>query len=124
MCDYCYTLTWIWEGNGVFGQFFGFLDLYHITCEFGLLFSVFVISHRSIVAIDVSRSNPVIGAKTDIQLLFYLRLAPTMLPATANRPSTRVIHWILVVISVGLMVAGTGWAFIPGSGHGGLDDGR
>jgi vesicular inhibitory amino acid transporter len=60
----------------------------------------------------------------DSQLLFYLRLAPTMLPATANRASTRVVHWILVVISVGLMAAGTGWAFIPGSGHGGLDDGR
>jgi vesicular inhibitory amino acid transporter len=61
---------------------------------------------------------------TDNQLMFYLRLAPTMLPTSANRPVTRIVHWVLVVISIGLMAAGTGWAFIPGSGHGGLDDGR
>jgi hypothetical protein len=61
---------------------------------------------------------------TDTQLLFHLRLAPKMLPTTSNGSITRIVHWILVVISVGLMVAGTGWAFIPGSGHGGLDDGR
>jgi vesicular inhibitory amino acid transporter len=61
---------------------------------------------------------------TDTQLLFHLRLAPKMLPTTSNGSFTRVVHWVLVVISVGLMIAGTGWAFIPGSGHGGLDDGR
>jgi vesicular inhibitory amino acid transporter len=58
----------------------------------------------------------------DDQLLFYLRLAPKMLGDT--NPYTRFIHWIMVIVSVILMIGGTTWAFIPGSGHGGLDDGR
>jgi len=62
------------------------------------------------------------GFVTDEQLLFYLRLAPKMLGDTD--PWSRRVHWVLVVISVGLMAAGTTWAFIPGAGHGGLDDGR
>jgi len=64
------------------------------------------------------------SSETDSQLLFHLRLAPKMLPTTSNSTISRIIHWVLMIISVGLMVAGTGWAFIPGSGHGGLDDGR
>jgi vesicular inhibitory amino acid transporter len=59
---------------------------------------------------------------TNDQLLFYLRLAPKML-GDIDVWSRRV-HWLLVVVSIALMGAGTTWAFIPGSGHGGLDDGR
>jgi vesicular inhibitory amino acid transporter len=64
-----------------------------------------------------------------IQLLFHLRLSPSMFGDSQSQTQTqtqldRVGHWIMVGISVILMIAGTGWAFIPGSGHGGLDDGR
>jgi hypothetical protein len=33
LCCYCYTFTWVWEGNGFLGEFFGFSDLYHLTCK-------------------------------------------------------------------------------------------
>jgi vesicular inhibitory amino acid transporter len=59
------------------------------------------------------------------QLLFHLRLSPSMFGDSQTQTQLdRVGHWIMVFISVILMIAGTGWAFIPGSGHGGLDDGR
>ncbi|WVQ95434.1 hypothetical protein IAU59_002531 [Kwoniella sp. CBS 9459] len=78
-----------------------------------------------------------------LPLLFYLRLSPRLVnhprsrprsqshsrsateteTATADRDSTtsRMGHWALVGISTVLMIAGTVWAFIPGSGHGEVD---
>jgi len=32
--DYCYSPSWIWEGDGFFGIFFGFSHLYHFAREF------------------------------------------------------------------------------------------
>ncbi|WVF67802.1 hypothetical protein IAT40_002563 [Kwoniella sp. CBS 6097] len=71
-----------------------------------------------------------------LPLLFYLRLSPRLITRVSprSRPSqtignatkpgstaTRMAHWALVGISTVLMIAGTIWAFIPGSGHGEID---
>ncbi|WVQ86288.1 hypothetical protein IAT38_008456 [Cryptococcus sp. DSM 104549] len=60
-----------------------------------------------------------------LPLLFYIRLSPILIPSTTKHDwKTRASsagHWALVVLSVGLMVGGTVWAFLPGSGHGELD---
>lgn len=68
------------------------------------------------------------------QLVFYLRLAPKLgidhlgtagrrasVVARAEAGAEIAVHWAIVAASVVLMVAGTAWAFVPGSGHGGLD---
>ncbi|WVW80724.1 hypothetical protein I302_102710 [Kwoniella bestiolae CBS 10118] len=59
-----------------------------------------------------------------LPLLFYLKLAPRLDPTSESTPSARLqkmIHWILVGICTALMIAGTVWAFLPGSGHGELN---
>ncbi|BEI88921.1 uncharacterized protein CcaverHIS019_0202830 [Cutaneotrichosporon cavernicola] len=52
---------------------------------------------------------------------FYLRLAPTVL-GVKDSPATRwqrTLHLVILVISTVLMIMGTIWAFIPGTGRGG-----
>ncbi|ORY26805.1 transmembrane amino acid transporter protein-domain-containing protein [Naematelia encephala] len=57
-----------------------------------------------------------------LPLSFYLRLENDMISDRDRLgPGWRTLHWGLLVMSVGLMVAGTTWAFVPGSGHGDLD---
>ncbi|WWD07224.1 hypothetical protein V865_005321 [Kwoniella europaea PYCC6329] len=59
-----------------------------------------------------------------LPLLFQLKLAPHLIPSTETSASGRLQksgHWILVGICSLLMIAGTVWAFLPGSGHGGLE---
>ncbi|RSH87168.1 hypothetical protein EHS25_003659 [Saitozyma podzolica] len=69
-----------------------------------------------------------------LPLVFYLRLAPKLgidrlgtagrrasVVARAEAGAETAVHWAIVAASMVLMVAGTAWAFVPGSGHGGLD---
>ncbi|WRT70941.1 uncharacterized protein IL334_007940 [Kwoniella shivajii] len=59
-----------------------------------------------------------------LPLLFYIRLAPRLDPSTESTPSARwhrTAHWIMVGVCTVFMIAGTVWAFLPGSGHGELD---
>ncbi|TYJ51512.1 hypothetical protein B9479_007908 [Cryptococcus floricola] len=61
-----------------------------------------------------------------LPLLFHLRLAPTLFPPSSPSAARRARlialgQWVLVAGSVVLMVGGTVWAFLPGSGHGELD---
>ncbi|WVQ77614.1 hypothetical protein IAR50_007302 [Cryptococcus sp. DSM 104548] len=61
-----------------------------------------------------------------LPLLFYIRLSPILLPPSSPTKARRARivtlgQWVLVAGSVGLMIAGTVWAFLPGSGHGELD---
>ncbi|KAK8850737.1 hypothetical protein IAR55_004657 [Kwoniella newhampshirensis] len=63
-----------------------------------------------------------------LPLLFYLRLSPILLSdeddqyATSRRRQFEKIgHWIVVIVGSGFMVAGTVWTFLPGSGHGELE---
>ncbi|WWC64942.1 uncharacterized protein I303_107556 [Kwoniella dejecticola CBS 10117] len=56
-----------------------------------------------------------------LPLVFYLRLAPRLNLSDAGRYSTTLGHWILVGVCSVLMIAGTVWAFLPGSGHGELE---
>ncbi|WVR08803.1 hypothetical protein IAU60_005861 [Kwoniella sp. DSM 27419] len=55
-----------------------------------------------------------------LPLLFHLRLDDR---SRATKPNTgaRAAHWLLVGLCTLLMIAGTVWAFIPGSGHGEVD---
>ncbi|WWD20902.1 hypothetical protein CI109_105380 [Kwoniella shandongensis] len=61
-----------------------------------------------------------------LPLLFYLRLSPILLQHENEKHDWRkrvekAGHWIMVIISIGFMIAGTVWAFLPGSGHGELE---
>ncbi|WWC72826.1 uncharacterized protein I206_106790 [Kwoniella pini CBS 10737] len=61
-----------------------------------------------------------------LPLVFYLRLAPRLKSGVNTRRTgsdkwSAFGHWFLVVICTILMIAGTIWAFLPGSGHGELD---
>jgi len=33
MCYYCYSTSWIREGDGFLGEFFGVFDMYYLTCK-------------------------------------------------------------------------------------------
>ncbi|WWC92562.1 uncharacterized protein L201_007521 [Kwoniella dendrophila CBS 6074] len=59
-----------------------------------------------------------------LPLLFHMRLSSNLEPESESTTSAkwqRFFHWVLIGICTVLMVAGTVWAFLPGSGHGGLE---
>ena len=53
--------------------------------------------------------------------MFWLRLQPRLLPGYSSGRE-EAFHRVLLGVSVGLMVVGTIWAFLPNSGHGGVEE--
>lgn len=125
LCRYRCCFAGFRTCDGLFGKFFSVFDLYHLACT------------------SSSASPSILAAKLKTnfhlkKLLFYIRLSPTLLPSCPLSPHspissptahsqpmskwtsdrfTNTIHWVLVIASTALMIAGTVWAFLPGSGH-------
>lgn len=111
--------------DGLFGKFLRIYDLYHLACTSSSAFSPSSLRNSKLTFVFK-------------KLLFYIRLSPTLLPTCPPSPHsltfpptarsqptskwasekfTNAIHWVLVIASTALMIAGTIWAFLPGSGH-------
>ncbi|KAK4688314.1 hypothetical protein P7C73_g1792, partial [Tremellales sp. Uapishka_1] len=58
-----------------------------------------------------------------LPLMFYLRLGPRLLDGGKRGSKWQhILHIGLLCVSMVLMIAGTVWAFIPGSGHGDVEE--
>jgi hypothetical protein len=111
LCGHGRGFAWIRPGHGVYGQFQQFSDLHYSACKSGV--------------VGLGGHGPAPGwvgvYKLMGQLLFYLRLGPVLLPNRKVERSEYVAHRALLAVSTAMMVAGTVWAFTPGSGHGELE---
>ncbi|OWZ54552.1 solute carrier family 32 (vesicular inhibitory amino acid transporter) [Cryptococcus neoformans A2-102-5] len=111
LCRYRCCFAGFRTCDGLFGKFFSVFDLYHLASPIlhppvppllpSCPLSPCPLSPHSLISSPTAHSQP-------------------MSKWTSDR-FTNTIHWVLVIASTALMIGGTVWAFLPGSGHGELE---
>lgn len=107
------------------GSFSAFLICIILPVRLHLLHHPFSLRNSKLTSILKSSYSTSACPPLSFRLVPYRPIHPYPPPTAHSQPMskwtsdrfTNTMHWVLVIASTALMIAGTVWAFLPGSGH-------